>query len=221
MPRHDTKPARAARPRHRGDHHDGRDGPGAGTRESVRRRGRSIPVRIPLLSVSIRIPISLPIPRVPVLRPVQRPSPRLGCRALGVAPESLRAVRARLGPTVPPMTPNRRAALALAVVLAAPAGAAGPYPPYPPYPPSSAPPAAAYPPPRVIDPNPPPLSPMMRAIYAPFYVTGLILRYGVYYTLVAPFEVPRRGMTYGVEGGVERHPAPPPPAPPPAPQGPP
>jgi hypothetical protein len=114
---------------------------------------------------------------------------------------------------------NRHSALALAIVLiAAPAGAAGPYPPYPPYPPSSAAPSA-YPPPRVIDPNPPPLSPTMRAIYAPFYVTGLILRYGVYYALVAPFEVLGRAMTYGIEGGVERHPAPPPPAPPPAPQG--
>jgi len=118
---------------------------------------------------------------------------------------------------------NRHSALALAIVLvAAPAGAAGPYPPYPPYPPSAAAPTpSAYPPPRVIDPNPPPLSPTMRAIYAPFYVTGLILRYGVYYALVAPFEVLGRAMTYGIEGGVERHPAPPPPAPPPAPQGPP
>jgi hypothetical protein len=100
-------------------------------------------------------------------------------------------------------------------ILAAPAGAAGPYPPYPPYPQSAPPPQAAYPPPRVVDPNPPPLSPMMRAIYAPFYVTGLVLRYGVYYALVAPIEVFSRAMEYGVEGGVEHRPPPPPPPPPP------
>jgi hypothetical protein len=106
---------------------------------------------------------------------------------------------------------DRRAAVVLAVVLlAATAGAAGPYPPYPAYPPSPPPPQTAYPPPRVIDPNPPPLSPMMRAIYAPFYVTGLVLRYGFYYALVAPIEVFNRAITYGVEGGVERQPPPPP-----------
>jgi len=52
----------------------------------------------------------------------------------------------------------------------------------------------------------------MRAIYAPFYATGLILRYGFYYLLIAPFEVLGRALTYGVEGGVQREP---PPAPPP------
>ena len=115
---------------------------------------------------------------------------------------------------------DRRAAVVLAAVLvAAPVGAAGPYPPYPPYP-APPPPEGpyAYPPPRVIDPNPPPLSPMMRAIYAPFYVTGLVLRYGIYYTLVAPFEVMNRAIAYGVEGGVERQPSPPPLAPAPAPE---
>ena len=112
---------------------------------------------------------------------------------------------------------DRRTAVVLAAVLvAAPVGAAGPYPPYPAPPPPEG--SYAYPPPRVIDPNPPPLSPMMRAIYAPFYVTGLVLRYGIYYTLVAPFEVMNRAITYGVEGGVERQPPSPPPAPEPAPE---
>jgi hypothetical protein len=123
---------------------------------------------------------------------------------------------------------RRNAAVVLAAVLvAAPVAATGPYPPYPPYP-APPPPQSSYqssyqgpypyPPPRVIDPNPPPLSPMMRAIYAPFYVTGLVLRYGIYYTLVAPFEVFNRAITYGVEGGVERQPPPPPPPPAPAPE---
>ena len=126
------------------------------------------------------------------------------------------------------MLDRRAAAVLAAVLVAAPVGAAGPYPPYPPYPPP--PPQSAYqssypsqypgsyPPQRVIDPNPPPLSPMMRAIYAPFYVTGLVLRYGIYYTLVAPFEVMNRAIAYGVEGGVERQPPPPPPQPAPAPE---
>jgi hypothetical protein len=46
----------------------------------------------------------------------------------------------------------------------------------------------------------------MRVIYAPFYAAGLILRYGVYYVLVAPLEVLGRALDYGVEGGVERDP---------------
>jgi hypothetical protein len=46
----------------------------------------------------------------------------------------------------------------------------------------------------------------MRVIYAPFYVTGLVLRYGVYYVLVAPLEVLGRTLAYGVEGGVEQDP---------------
>ena len=126
---------------------------------------------------------------------------------------------------------DRQAAVVLATLLvAAPVGAAGPYPPYSAYP--APPPQSAYqssypseyqypyppPPQRVIDPNPPPLSPMMRAIYAPFYVTGLVLRYGIYYTLVAPFEVMNRAISYGVEGGVERQPPPPPQAPAPVPE---
>jgi hypothetical protein len=44
----------------------------------------------------------------------------------------------------------------------------------------------------------------MRAIYAPFYAAGLVLRYGFYYGVVAPLEVFGRALTYGVEGGVDR-----------------
>jgi hypothetical protein len=44
----------------------------------------------------------------------------------------------------------------------------------------------------------------VRVLYAPFYVTGLVLRYGVYYLLVAPFEVLGRTPGYGPEGGVDR-----------------
>ena len=88
----------------------------------------------------------------------------------------------------------------LAILLAANAGAQ-PLPPYPPYPPPR---VRTYgpPPPRVVAP-PPPLSPVMRALYAPFYAAGLVLRYGVYYVIVAPFEVFARALDYGVEGGVE------------------
>jgi hypothetical protein len=43
----------------------------------------------------------------------------------------------------------------------------------------------------------------MRVIYAPFYATGLVLRYGLYYGLVAPIEVFSRALTFGVEGGVD------------------
>jgi len=66
---------------------------------------------------------------------------------------------------------------------------------------------------------PPPLSPAARAIYAPFYVAGLIVRYGAYYLIVAPLEVLVRTIAYGAEGGVQpppppRRPAPQPPQPP-------
>ena len=44
----------------------------------------------------------------------------------------------------------------------------------------------------------------MRVIYAPFYVAGLAIRYGVYYVIVAPLEVFGRALNYGVEGGVSR-----------------
>ena len=108
------------------------------------------------------------------------------------------------------------AVLAVALLASAPAFAQRAYPPpYPPYPPPYPP-----PPPRVvraIDPTPPPLSPVMRAIYAPFYAAGLVIRYGVYYAIVAPIEVLTRTVAYGVEGGVERRPPPPPPEQPTAP----
>jgi hypothetical protein len=55
----------------------------------------------------------------------------------------------------------------------------------------------------VVPPAPPPLSPAMRVIYAPFYAAGLVLRYGLYYGIVAPFEVFGRALSYGVEGGEE------------------
>jgi hypothetical protein len=94
-------------------------------------------------------------------------------------------------------------ALLAALLLVTNAVAAGPAPPYPPpaYPPPR---ARVYrpPPPRVVAP-PPPLSPAMRVLYAPFYGAGLVLRYGFYYVVVAPFEVFGRALGYGVEGGVE------------------
>lgn len=114
---------------------------------------------------------------------------------------------------------RRRPALAaVPLLLAAQLALATPQP-APPYPPSPPPPSSDAPTPapapvyrgpvRAVDPTPPPLSPVMRAIYAPFYVTGLVFRYGFYYLFVAPFEVFGRTVTYGVEGGVpRRQPAP-------------
>ena len=88
-----------------------------------------------------------------------------------------------------------------------------PAPPYPPPPPPVVrrvpPPPGYYPPPPRVAP-PPPLSPVMRVIYAPFYAAGLIVRYGVYYVLVAPLEVFSRTVSYGAQGGVEAPPPPPP-----------
>ena len=96
------------------------------------------------------------------------------------------------------------------VLLAVTLGAAQP-PPAPPYPPAPpprtaapAPPPRRYPPPAVVEAAPPPLSPAMRVVYAPFYVAGLVIRYGVYYVIVAPLEVFGRALNYGVEGGVSR-----------------
>ena len=68
-----------------------------------------------------------------------------------------------------------------------------------------APPRPYYPAP-VVQAPPPPLSPLMRVIYAPFYAAGLVLRYGVYYAVVAPFEVFGRTLSYGVDAGVEGEP---------------
>lgn len=65
------------------------------------------------------------------------------------------------------------------------------------------------PPPVVVVPRPPrPLSDAAKIAYAPFYAAGLVLRYGLYYTLVAPFEVFGRALSYGAAGGVERPPRP-------------
>ena len=107
------------------------------------------------------------------------------------------------------------AACALSVLLvASPSFAASDGEPAPPYPPRERPRAPAvryyypYPPPPPPVVAPPPLSPVMRAIYAPFYAAGLVVRYGVYYVLVLPLEVFGRTVTYGAQGGV---PAPPPP----------
>ena len=122
----------------------------------------------------------------------------------------VRPRRTQSGPTL------RRAALAalLAGLLGAGPALAGPPPPPPP-PGQGTPPPPVHraPPPPVYVPSPPPgpsapppLPVAMRVIYAPFYVTGLILRYGVYYLLVAPLEVLGRTLDYGVEGGVERDP---------------
>src|SRR5262249_60389048 len=102
-------------------------------------------------------------------------------------------------PEMKTMRPNRTLAagllFALTVVprgvLAADAEPAPPYPSTPPHTESAPPPRVYYPPPprRVAVAPPPPLSPVMRAVYAPFYVAGLIIRYGGYYTIVAPIEV--------------------------------
>ena len=86
-----------------------------------------------------------------------------------------------------------------------------PAPPYPPPPPRAYRPLPPPPPPPPPVVAPPPLSPLMRVIYAPFYAAGIVVRYGVYYLLVAPFEVFDRAVSYGAQGGVER---PPPPKPP-------
>jgi len=72
------------------------------------------------------------------------------------------------------------------------------------------------PPPVFVAPGPPrPLSDAAKTVYFPFYATGLILRYGLYYLFVAPFEVFGRALSYGVNGGVEppsHHYQPPPPS---------
>jgi hypothetical protein len=110
---------------------------------------------------------------------------------------------------------GRIAATMLALLMVVPSGgllAAEPAPPYPPPPPPAGrpvppPPPRYYPPPSVAP--PPPLSPVMRVIYAPFYAAGLIVRYGVYYVLVAPLEVFSRTVSYGAKGGVEAPPPPP------------
>ena len=94
-------------------------------------------------------------------------------------------------------------AASVAVAVPPPSSIPPPPPGYPPGPP----PGYAPPPPPVVyapAPGPPPLPPAMRVIYAPFYLAGLIVRDGVYYTVVAPFEVFSRALNYGPEGGVDR-----------------
>jgi len=108
------------------------------------------------------------------------------------------------------MTPHARhrrwlaaALLAATFAVVVPVGAQ-PYPPPPPpgYPAYPPPPPGPPPPVRIAP--PPPLSPEIRALYAPFYVAGLAVRYTVYYLIVAPLEVFHRALEYGVSGGVER-----------------
>lgn len=104
-----------------------------------------------------------------------------------------------------PRRPLRRllAAAQIGLLLALPAYAGSPPPPpdYVPTPPS--PPVQTYGVYALEPHDPPPLPIAMRVIYAPFYATGLVLRYGIYYVLVAPLEVLGRTLAYGVEGGVE------------------
>jgi hypothetical protein len=109
------------------------------------------------------------------------------------------------------------AALTICLPLRGNAWDGEPAPPYPPRPSASSPPRRlpppryaypppppyAYPAPPIVAP-PPPLSPVMRALYAPFYVAGLVVRYGFYYAVVAPIEVFDRTVAYGARGGVER-----------------
>ena len=52
-------------------------------------------------------------------------------------------------------------------------------------------------------PPPPPLPTPLRIIYAPFYVAGLSIRYGLYYGIVVPLEVFGRALAYGFSGGVD------------------
>jgi hypothetical protein len=82
--------------------------------------------------------------------------------------------------------------------------------PHPPPPPGSPPPPPSVytsaPAPAVVVPvGPPPPAPLpvgMRIAYAPFYAVGLVLRYGFYYLIIAPFDVLGRTIAYGSEGGV-------------------
>jgi hypothetical protein len=105
----------------------------------------------------------------------------------------------------------------LAVALLTGPAFAGPPPPPPPAGHNSPPPPASWVPEPVYVPvpgaapvpaGPPPLPVAMRVIYAPFYAAGLIIRYGFYYVLVAPFEVLFRTIDYGASGGVDPNPTP-------------
>ena len=107
----------------------------------------------------------------------------------------------------------RRRAVAAGLVAALLSGAAHAGPPPPPAydvprPPANDPLVVSVPAPGpgvvVAQRDPRPLPVALRVLYAPFYVTGLVLRYGVHYLLVVPFEVLGRTLTYGREGGVDR-----------------
>ena len=52
-------------------------------------------------------------------------------------------------------------------------------------------------------PPPRPIPVALRVVYAPFYVAGLTIRYGLYYGIVVPLEVFGRALTFGYEGGVD------------------
>lgn len=52
-------------------------------------------------------------------------------------------------------------------------------------------------------PAPRPLPVALRVVYAPFYVAGLTIRYGLYYGIVVPLEVFGRALTFGYAGGVD------------------
>ena len=132
----------------------------------------------------------------------------------------MQAFEPRCRPALSPGSSAVAVAL-LAGVLMAPAASGGPPPPprsAPPAPPATSsgpppPPAAVvvrpapWRPSVVVVPRPPPPLPIaLRVIYAPFYAAGLVIRYGVYYAIVAPLEVLGRTLSYGVEGGVEPQP---------------
>jgi hypothetical protein len=105
-------------------------------------------------------------------------------------------------PSATPRRPIRRllAVAQIGLLLALPAYAGSPPPP-PDYVPT--PPYPAYEVYALEPHDPPPLPIALRVIYAPFYATGLVIRYGFYYLVVAPLEVLGRTLAYGVEGGVE------------------
>jgi len=136
-------------------------------------------------------------------RSLDGPAPR---RSSGFRPRGARRVAAGLA---------LLGALGWSLLPAATAAAGPPPPPgWHPAPPPvvvAPPPGPVYgpvygPPPAVVyGPPPPPLPVALRVIYAPFYVTGLVIRYGLYYGIVAPLEVLGRAIDYGVEGGVPRH----------------
>src|SRR5262245_12032903 len=110
------------RARHHRDPLHAHDGP-AHRRCAGRRRHRSAGLPVSLSRLLVPVPLSLRVPvsgTPPLLRAVQRPTSRLGCRPLGVAPEPIAPVCPRLGPTISPMNMfDLRAAVVLAAVLVA------------------------------------------------------------------------------------------------------